>query len=86
MIHIVVAVRDSAVDAYMPPFCVSHAGRAVRAFTDEVNRKDSELGKHPSDFALFEIGVFDDESGRLTPLDAPRQLSRASDVLVKEGA
>ena len=74
------AVRDSAVDAFMRPFFVPSTGMAVRSFTDEVNRQDGEMNKHREDYALFELGSFDEESGKCFNLDTPRQLIRGSDI------
>ena len=80
MIHILVAIRDSAVNAFMRPFAVPAVGAAVRSFMDEVNRPDSDMGKHPDDYELFELAAFDDTSGRVTMLPEPRQLARAKDI------
>lgn len=76
------AIRDSAVDAFTRPFPVNHIGQAMRGFTDEVNRTDSEMNKHPSDYELFELGTFDEETGKFENLESPRSLARAKDVKV----
>lgn len=77
---IMCAVRDSAVNAFIRPFCVPAVGAALRGFSDEVNRVDSEMNKHVSDYELFEIGEFDEESGLVDPVVPPRSLARAVDV------
>lgn len=76
---VVVSVRDSAVDAFMRPFFVPSTGVAVRSFRDEVSRSESEMHKHPGDYELFEIGAFDEETGRFENLASPRSLLRAVD-------
>lgn len=64
-----VSVRDSAVDAFMRPFVVPARGAAVRSFRDEVKRGgDSEMSKHPSDYELYLIGEFDEQTGALVPV------------------
>lgn len=80
MILLVCSVRDSALDAFMRPIFVPTAGMAVRSFQDEVKNPDSPMAKHPEDYALFELGTFDEESGKLVNLPSPRQLVRGSDV------
>lgn len=82
--HFVVAVRDSAANAFARPFVVPTPGMAIRSFTDEVNRRDeaNSMFKHPDDYVLFELGSFDDESGVITSLPSPRQLCRAKDVFL----
>lgn len=71
MKQIIVAVKDRAADAYMRPFFVPTANMAIRSFMDEVNRKseDNQLFHHPEDFDLYELGVFDDNSGRIESYD-----------------
>lgn len=80
---VAVAVRDSAVDAFMRPFFVPTTAFAVRSFGEEMKNADSPMAKSPQDFALFELGSFDEESGRFENLESPRQLVRAQDVAVK---
>jgi len=80
----VFAVRDSALGEFMNPFVAPSAGIATRSFSDEVNRKDSPISAHPSDFELFELGEYDAESGRIISLSSPKSLVRAQDVLIRE--
>lgn len=61
MILKVCAVRDSAMSAYHRPIFVPTLGVAIRSFTDEVQRADSEMSKHPADYELWYIGDYDDE-------------------------
>lgn len=81
MTLIVCAVRDSAVDAFMRPFCVPTVGMAVRSFQDEVKDPQSPMAKHPSDYELFQLGVFDEEVGRFDNAVSPRSLARALDYV-----
>jgi len=85
-VHSLCAVKDRAIDAYNRPFTVPTIGAAIRSFTDEVNRKDSEMYAHPEDYDLYELGTFCDNTGTFLPADGgvPRVISRAQDVAVKE--
>ncbi len=80
------SIRDSAADAYGRPFFMTSVGIAIRSFTDEVNRADKEnqIYMHPEDFDLFELGEFDDETGRIVLLDVPKQLALGRQVKVRE--
>lgn len=62
----VCAVRDRQLQAFMRPFTAQSKGQAIRAFRDEVNRKDSEIHAHPEDYELFHCGYFDDQNGTLS--------------------
>lgn len=77
----VFSVRDSAVDAFMRPFCVNARGQAIRSFQDEAMDEKSEIHKHAADYELFELGTFDEESGKMENVDSPRSVARAVDFL-----
>lgn len=79
----VVAVFDSAVQAYAPPIFVPARGLAVRSFTDEVNRQDQNnaLFSHPDDFELRILAMFDENTGEFHKLpEGPEVLVRGKDV------
>jgi hypothetical protein len=84
MKYAVCAVKDRAVNAYNRPIYVPTVGVAIRSFTDEVNRQDSELQNHPEDYDLYEIGQWDDETAIYTPLETPRVITRAQDIVINK--
>ena len=57
---------------------------AVRGFESTVINSDSVLFTHSEDFSLFKLGEFDQDSGRLIPLELPVQLIEASACLAKK--
>lgn len=57
---------------------------AARGFESTVLSSDSVLFTHSEDFSLFKLGEFDQDSGRLIPLDLPVQLIEASVCLRKK--
>jgi len=84
MKYSVCAVKDRAVDAFNRPLYVPTTGVAIRSFTDECNKKDSELNIHPEDYDLYEIGSWDDSTAIYTSLEVPRVIARAQDIAIKE--
>lgn len=82
MIQIVVAVRDAKADCFGRPFFVPTVGLGVRSFQDEVNRaaEDNPFYRHPEDFALYELGTYDDEIAQLSSHDVPKLLIQADQV------
>lgn len=82
MMLVIVSVKDTAAQAFGRPIFVPTAAVAMRSFRDEVNRKDStdDMARHPDDFELYEIGVFDDSCGMVTVADEPRLIARAKDL------
>lgn len=81
----VVAVFDSAAGMFNRPFFAPALGVALRSFTDEVNRQapDNQLNQHPEDFALYQLGWFDDNSGTFETLDLPTNVLRGKDAALK---
>lgn len=57
------SVYDDKAKSYITPFFVPEKGQAVRMFTDTVNDPQTVMHKHPEDFVLFFVGVFDTEDG-----------------------
>jgi hypothetical protein len=86
MLQVIVSVKDTAAQAFGRPVFVPAIPVAVRSFRDEVNRKDSteDLARHPDDFELYELGTFDDATGIVQVLEAPRMVARAKDLKESE--
>lgn len=61
----VFSIFDSAAAAYTRPFYCAADAQAVRMFSDLVANKETEVGKHPEDYALVRIGIFDDANAKL---------------------
>lgn len=76
MKYVVVSIKDRAADAFGRPAFVPSVGVAIRSFSDEVNRNDSEnqMYAHPDDFDLFELASYDDSTGIVEMLDQPKLL------------
>lgn len=84
MKSVVIAVRDRAADVYGMPQCVATIGTAIRSFSDAVNGAgESALQKHPEDFDLYHIAVYDDATAEFECVDPPRMIAVGKDVKVK---
>lgn len=82
----VLAVRDNVADVFANPIFTQNIGIAVRSFGDEVKRPHSEerpnpLNNHPTDFDLYHLGDFDDETGRFEMLEIPSKVAAAKDYV-----
>lgn len=75
----VFSIYDRAAQAYGRPFVAPHVGIAMREFEDVVNNDKSDLFRHPDDYSLFEIGIFDDSSAELEA-SKPKQLATARQI------
>lgn len=65
MISNVYSVYDAKLKAYGRPWFEMTKGSAIRLFTDAVNdaSPNNQWNKHPEDFFLYQISVYDDETG-----------------------
>lgn len=76
------SVHDNAVGAFMSPFYARSKGEAVRSFTEAANDPKHQFALHAADYTLYCIGVFDDNSGMLKPMDPDRIIS-ATEATIK---
>lgn len=80
------SVYDSKALCYGVPFFMSSTGAAVRAFSDLVNDSQSTVYRHPGDFVLYQIGLFDDSVGKLEVVSPQLQLGIGLDFKVVTGS
>lgn len=82
---ILASVKDRAAEAFGRPMFVPSAGVAIRSFSDEINRSDTEnqLYNHPDDFDLYEFGEFDDSTGLFDLYEQPKLLTLGKQVKIK---
>lgn len=76
----VFSVFDKAVNAYNTPFYARTTAEAIRSFGGLVNDASTNVAKHPSDFVLFVLGAYDDNSG-LFECSEPRRIVGATEIV-----
>lgn len=81
MIHRMYTVYDSKAEFYSKPFYARSNGEALRQFQAAANDPQNNIGLYPEDYALFEMGEFDELSGEINLQDAYRSLGRAIDYV-----
>lgn len=74
MIQRVYSIYDIKALAYAPAFCMTTDGIAVRAFKELVDDNNTSVGRHPADFKLYCIGVFDDQRGIIEGVQPPEHV------------
>lgn len=77
MIYVVCSAYDKKARTFLTPFYVTHQDVAVRAFKDAVNNVESSVGRNPEDFALWNLGTFDDDKGSFTLHATPQHIVEA---------
>ena len=58
-------IYDVASGTYMRPFFSQADGQAIRGFKDISLDENHEVGKHPEDYTLYQVGTFNDTTGKL---------------------
>jgi len=80
------SIYDSKASAYAPPFFLLRDQQAIRAFSDTAKDPSTQLNRHPADFTLHKIGLFDDQSGKIEPCKQPEFLAAATEFTGKPAA
>lgn len=76
---IIIALKDRGADYFRPAAAIRTRGEAIRGMADEANNPQSQIGQHPTDYELWQIGEFDDQTGEIT--QAKELLARAEDLI-----
>lgn len=77
------SIFDAKIGEHARPVNFMTVGQAVRTFADLAKDKETEVGAHPEDFTLFELGEFDTENGKFTNLNTPLSHGVAVEYLAK---
>jgi hypothetical protein len=82
MILKICAVKDLAAELYARPMFFQHENLAARSFNNEINRKDdaNPLYTNPTDFELYYLGTFDEETGEFKLESPPTRMLRGSEL------
>lgn len=79
MKHFVMSIFDEKAAAFLPPFVMHREELGVRVFHDCLNADDHQFSKHPEDYTLFVVGIFDDAKGSISP-ESPRSLGNGVEL------
>ncbi len=66
MEHLLFSIYDEKAHAYLPPFTLPRSDMAIRTFSDCINSDTHAFSRHPGDYTLYELGVFDDNTGEIS--------------------
>jgi hypothetical protein len=75
MTNLIFAIYDKKAEAYLKPFMLKTKGEALRSFMDAVNDEKTMFFKHADDYALYELGSYDDTTGTYLQETEDRMLS-----------
>lgn len=83
MVQKVYSIRDAKAEYFTQPFFKKTHGEAERDFTMLCQDEKSSINKFPEDYDLYFIGEYDDQSGKMSPLETPQHIVKAVQVISK---
>jgi len=78
----VYSIYDSKVCFFDRPLFMRNRGEAMRAWEEAANNAESKVSAHPHDYALMELGEFDDNTGLFALHEQPKLLSLGKQVKI----
>lgn len=79
MILFVYSIYDEKVESYSQPFFCPTNPAAIRMFTDLANDDNSNISRHQQDYTLYQIGKWDDSTGKIETFENLVNLGRANE-------
>lgn len=83
MKYVLVSVYDSKAAEYQLPRGFKRVEMAERSFGLACADEQNDFNKYASDYSLFEVGVYDDDTGIAESLNAPRLIITAPQAKAK---
>lgn len=77
MIKKLFSILDAKAQAFSDPVFLPNNAIAERSFKIAANDPNSYIGQCPTDYTLFALGEWDDETGKFTLLDTPQAIGLA---------
>lgn len=73
------SIFDKKAQIYGPIFAAENGGVAFR-MTQLMQSRETLLAQHPADFALYSLGSWDPDAGKIEPNTAPLFVSQLEDL------
>ncbi len=74
------SINDSKANAYLTPIFAPTIGVAIRMFQKAANQDGSDFNIYAADYTLFEIGEWNEETGRLKANEVNKNIINGLDV------
>lgn len=74
----VYTLKDHKILLFTSPRYFHTDGEAIRSFSEGCKDEKSNLFKHPEDFTMYRIGIFDDVSGEIVSEKTPVRIADAT--------
>lgn len=81
MIKNVYSLFDKKAKLFTPPFVSDNVQTARRSLMLPVNELESFLGMYPDDYEVYDLGTFDDSTGKIEPREVKDFCFNLSDLV-----
>lgn len=75
------SIYDAAVGCFHQPIFMRSKGEAIRSFMDACRDEKSNFYRHASDFALFFVGDFKEETAEIRLAQSPEKVIGAAECV-----
>jgi len=75
------AIFDKKMNFYGSPFFTKHQVEMMRSLSQVVKDPNSNLSKFHKDFAVYQIGEFDDNTGKVSTEGFPLKVAEVTDFV-----
>jgi activator of HSP90 ATPase len=76
----VYTIRDEKVSAYLRPFLAPTHELMRRSIASVLMDGEHEMAKFPRDFTIYEVGVFDDQTGLVNSHTVPKLVNSVESI------
>ncbi|WNK12802.1 MAG: nonstructural protein [Microvirus sp.] len=85
MKKLILSIFDTKAEVFHAPYTIPTVGVAYRDLADNHKRggQDNALAAHPEDYELYQVGVWDDEFGRVDTDGYPVRLLNVGDLVLQ---
>lgn len=84
MLFVVFSVRDEKAQVFSPPVLALNVAMMMRSISDLLMDGKHPYAKHPEDYVLYDLGVFDDNTAAFSFPAAPKSLVVLRDLISRE--
>lgn len=75
------AVKDTKAGTFYQPFVRTNSAVAERDFQTMCSDKNSLTGKYPEHFDLYDLGIFDERTGKMDLYESPMHVVKGTDLI-----
>lgn len=69
MLLYIISIKDKASNSFLTPGYAHSVNMAIRDFAEKINQEGNQINRHPHDFDLYVLGLYEDKTGEIAAGD-----------------